>query len=158
MDKFPNWADHIVAFIFCVLLPLLVIKQNQRDNSTVTYNSKQKRAFYFSNCLSLSIMAAIIMSVWLLFKRPLTEMGLTLNINGKLWIWPLIAFVIVYAIDTINSVATPKKISAAIGEWEKRTLFMPTNTKEFQAYILMCLCSGVFEEFVSSAFLIFITG
>jgi membrane protease YdiL (CAAX protease family) len=154
MDKFPNWADHIIAFIFCVLLPLLAIKQSQGDNSTVAYNSKQKRAFYFSTCLSLSIMAAIIMSVWFLFKRPLTEMGLTLNINGRLWIWPLIAFVIVYAIDTINSVATPKKKSAAIAEWKKRTPFMPTNINEFQAYILMCLCSGAFEEIVYRGYLV----
>ena len=154
MDKFPNWADHIIAFIFCVLVPLLAIKQNQGDNSTLTYYSKQKRAFYFSTCLSLSIMAAIIMSVWLLFKRPLTEMGLTLTINGRLWIWPSIAFVMVYAIDTINSVATPKKKFAAIGEWKKRTPFMPTNIKEFQAYFLMCLCSGIFEEVVYRGYLV----
>lgn len=154
MDKFPNWADHIVALIFCVLIPLLAIKQNQPDNSTVTYDSKQKRAFYFSTCFSLTIMATIVLSVWLLFKRPLTEMGLTLTINGKLWIWPLIAFVIIYASDTINSVATPKKISAAIDEWKKRTPFMPTSIKEFQSYILMCLFSGVFEEVVYRGYLV----
>lgn len=154
MDKFPNWADHIAAFIFCVLLPLLAIKQSLTNNSTVKYNSMQKRAIYFSSCLSLSIMVAIIMSVWLLFKRPLAEMGLTLNIEGRLWIWPLLAFVVVYAIDTINSVATPKKIAAAVRDWEKRTPFMPTNIKEFQVYLCMCLCAGVFEEVVYRGYMV----
>ena len=154
MDRFPNWADHIVAFIFCVLLPLLAIKQNQNDNSIVTYDSKQKRAFYFSTCLSLFILAAIIMSVWLSFKRPLSEIGFTLTITGRSWIWPLVAFIVVYAIDTFNSVATPKKISAAISEWRKRTPFMPANFKEFRAYILMCLCSGIFEEVVYRGYLV----
>ena len=154
MDKFPNWADHIVAFIFCVLLPFLAIKQNLKNNPTVKYNSIQKRSIYFSTCLSLSMMVAVVMPVWLLSKRPLAAMGLTLNIEGSLWIWPLIAFVIVYAIDTINSVATPKKIAAAVFDWEKRTPFMPTNIKEFQVYLLMCLCAGVFEEVVYRGYMV----
>jgi uncharacterized protein len=154
METFPNWADHIVVFIFCLLLPLLAIKQHQGDNSTITYNSEEKRAFYFSTCLSLFIMAAIVMSVWLLFKRPLSEIGLSLTVHGSLWVWPLIAFVVIYAIDAISGVATPEKISAAMVEWEKRTPFMPTNSKEFQPYILMCLCSGVFEEIVYRGYLV----
>jgi uncharacterized protein len=154
MDKFPNWADHIVAFIFCVLLPFLAIKQALKNNQTVKYDSLQKRAMYFSTCFSLFIMAAIIISVWLLFKRPLAEMGLALHIEGKLWIWPLIAFLIVYSIDTINSVATPKKIAAAISDWEKRTPFMPTNSKELRVYFLMCLCAGVFEEVVYRGYMV----
>lgn len=154
MDNFPAWGDHIVAFIFCVLLPLLAIKQNLKNSSPARYNSLQKRAIYFSTCLSLFIMAAVIISVWLLFKRPLAEMGLTLNIKGRLWIWPLIAFVIVYAIDTINSVATPQKIAAAIGDWEKRTPFMPTTNKEFKVYLIMCLCAGVFEEVVYRGYMV----
>lgn len=154
MDKFPNWADHIVAFIFCIVLPLIAIKQYLKNNSIVRYNSLQKRAFYLSTCLSQIIMAAIIMSVWLLFKRPLAEMGLTLNIKGKLWIWPLFAFVIVYAIEIINSGATTKKIASYVSEWEKRTPFLPTNGKEFQAYLFMCLCAGLIEEVIYRGYMV----
>lgn len=154
MDKFPNWADHIVAFIFCILLPLSAIRQNLKSNSTVVYNSRQKLTFYFSTCLSLFIMAAIIVSVWLLFKRPLPEMGLTLRIDGRLWIWTVIAFVIVYAIDTINSLSTPKNIAASLNDWQKRTPFMPTIMKELPGYLLMCLCAGVFEEIVYRGYMV----
>ena len=154
MDKFPNWADHIVAFIFCVLLPLSAIRQNLRSNLTVKYNSVQKRALYFSSCLSLSIMAAIVVSVWLLFRRPLKELGLTLNIEGTLWRWTVLAFVIIYAIDTIHSVASPKNIAASIRDWERRTPFMPTTMKELPVYVLMCLCAGVFEEVIYRGYLV----
>lgn len=154
MDKFPNWADHIFVFIFCILLPLSAIRQNLKNNSAVVYSSKQKLTFYFSTCLSLFIMATIILSVWLLFKRPLAEIGLTLRIDGRLWIWTVIAFVIIYAIDTINSVATPKNIAASISDWQIRTPFMPTIMKELPAYILMCLCAGVFEEIVYRGYLV----
>src|SRR5262245_13172222 len=105
MENFPNWADHAVAFIFCVLLPLSAVKQSMKmkSNSPGLYTSEQKRIFYLSTCLSLFIMAAIIISVWLLFKRPLSEIGLTLNIDGKLWVWGVILFVLIYAVDTISS-------------------------------------------------------
>lgn len=154
MDKFPNWADHLVAFIFCVLLPLSAIRQSLKNNSTVKYDSMQKRTFYFSTCLSLTIMAALIVSVWLLFRRPLAALGLTLNIEGRLWIWTVIAFVVIYAIDTIHSVATPKNIAASLSDWEKRTPFMPTKIKELRVYLLMCLCAGVFEEVVYRGYMV----
>ncbi len=154
MDKFPNWADHIVVFIFCILLPLSAIRQNLKNNSAVVYNSKQKLTIYFSTCLSLFIMAAIIVSVWLLFKRPLAAIGLTVRIDGRLWIWTVIAFVILYAADTISSVATPKNIAASLSDWQKRTPFMPTIRKELPVYLLLCLCAGVFEEIVYRGYMV----
>jgi uncharacterized protein len=128
--------------------------QNLKSSSTLVYNSRQKLIFYVSTCLSLFIMAAIIVSVWLLFKRALAELGLTLRIDGRLWIWAVIAFVVVYAIDTINSVATPKNIAASTGDWQKRTPFMPTRMKEFPGYLLLCLCASVFEEIVYRGYMV----
>jgi membrane protease YdiL (CAAX protease family) len=154
MDKFPNWADHIFAFIFCVLLPFSAIKQGLKNNSIVKYNSTQKRTMYFSTCLSLFIMAAAIVSVWLLFRRPLSEMGLSLHIEGGLWIWTLIAFVIIYAVDTFHSIASPKNIAASLRDWEKRTPFMPTKIKELRVYLLLCLSAGIFEEVIYRGYMV----
>jgi membrane protease YdiL (CAAX protease family) len=89
-----------------------------------------------------------------LFKRPLAEIGLTLRIDGRSWIWTTVAFVIIYAIDTISSVATSKNIAASIRDWQKRTPFMPTMMKEFPVYLLMCLCAGVFEEIVYRGYMV----
>jgi membrane protease YdiL (CAAX protease family) len=154
MDNFPNWADHIVAFIFCILLPLQAIRQNLKNNSPVLYNSKQKRIIYFSTGASLFLMAALVTGVWLLFKRPLAELGLTINIGGRMWIWTTLAFIIIYAIDTINSVATSNHIDDFMSEWQKRTPFMPTITKELPPYLLVCVCAGIFEEIVYRGFMV----
>ncbi|HEX6227302.1 MAG TPA: CPBP family intramembrane glutamic endopeptidase [Chryseolinea sp.] len=153
MEYFPNWADHIVAFIFCVLLPLQAIRQTTKPYGIAIYDSQQKRTFYFSTCISLFIMAAIILSVWLLFKRPLAEIGLTAAVDIQSAKWTVIAFVILYSIDFTYSL-TPKNIAAAIPEWEKRTPFMPTKTKELPAYLVLCLCAGVFEEIIYRGYLI----
>lgn len=154
MDKFPNWADHIVIFIFCVLVPLLAIRQYQKNTSPAVYSSRQKHVFYFSTCITLFVMAAIVMAVWLSFKRPRAEIGLTLRIEGSLWLWTTLAFILLYAIDTIYSVATSKNLTASRSDWEKRTPFMPTTMKEFPAYLVMCLCAGIFEEIVYRGYLV----
>ena len=153
MDSFPNWADHILAFIFCVLLPLQAIRQTTKPNEIAVYDSQQKRTFYFSTCISLFIMAAIILAVWQLSKRPLAEIGLTVAIDIQSAKWTVIVFVILYSIDFVYSL-TPKNIAAAIPEWKKRTPFMPTNKKELPAYIVLCLCAGVFEEIIYRGYLI----
>lgn len=154
MDNFPNWADHIVAFIFCILLPLQAIRQNLKNNSPVVYTSAQKKTIYFSTAFSLFIMAAIVLVVWLLFKRPLAAIGLTWRIEGTVWIWTTIAFVIIYAIDTIGAVATSKNIVEFTDEWKKRTPFMPTIRKELPPYIFLCVCAGVFEEIVFRGYMV----
>jgi membrane protease YdiL (CAAX protease family) len=99
-------------------------------------------------------MAAVVLSVWLVFKRPLSEIGFTLNPDIRSSAWAVIAFAILYAIDTLNSVATPEKIAASISEQEKRTPFMPTKMKELPAYVLMCVCAGVFEEIVYRGYIV----
>lgn len=154
MDKFPVWTDHIVSFIFCVLLPVLAIRQGLKNNSAVTYSSRQKRVIYFSTCISHFIMAALVLSVWLIYQRPAAAMGLTFTVKGFNWIWPLLAFVIIYTIDSIYSVSSPRKIAAAVSEWKKRTPFLPVNHREFRVYLVMCLCAGVFEEVVYRGYLV----
>lgn len=154
MDNFPNWADHIVVFIFCILLPCFAIQQNLKKKGPVVYTSEQKRSMYLSTCISLFIMAAIVVSVWLLFRRPAAEIGLTFQINGWLWIWPAIAFVVAYTIDAINSVATPQKIADSKNDWQQKTPFMPTIKKELRVYFLLCLCAGIFEEIVYRGYMV----
>lgn len=148
MNNFPNWADHILAFIFCVLLPLLAIKQGRKPKQAIRLTSQQKRVFYFSNSISLAVMAGVVLLVWLLFKRPIAALGLSLHIEEKSWFWPLLAFIILYTADTLYSVATPHTIAASAAEWEKRTPFLPVNGKEFRDYLFVCICAGVFEEVV----------
>jgi membrane protease YdiL (CAAX protease family) len=137
-----------------VLIPLSAIKQRKQQHHVVVYNSRQKRAFYFATSLSLFIMAAIVVAVWLIFKRPLSAIGLTINVDIRSAIWLVIAFVLIYAIDTIGTVTTPKKIAALQTELEKRTPFMPTKKEELSGYVLLCVCAGVFEEIVYRGYLV----
>jgi uncharacterized protein len=155
MNNFPNWADHITGFLFSVALPLLAIMQSPKESPNVVFNSSQKLKIYLSNCFSLFIMAAVIVSVWLLFNRPLTELGLTESITAtSSWLWAVVAFALLYALDTVISVSTKKRLAASINDWKKRTPFMPTKKRELPGFFLLCLCAGIFEEVVYRGYLV----
>ena len=99
-------------------------------------------------------MGAAVMLVWLLFKRPLSEIGLTQPGNFSSWWWMVIVFILLYLADTVITLSTKKGIDKAIDEWKKRTPFLPTKNSELPEYFLLCFSAGVFEEIVYRGYLI----
>lgn len=154
MDKFPNWADHIVAFVFCIAIPLYAARQRLRSVSNLVFNSDQKKSIYISGSFSLFIMGAVVMSVWLLFKRPTAELGLTQPTNMQSWLWLAIAFAIIYILDSVITLSSKKGIDITVDNWKKRTPFLPTKTSELPEYLLLCFSAGVFEEIVYRGYLV----
>jgi CAAX protease family protein len=153
MDNFPLWIDHFLAFILCVVIPLNA-RQNARALSNIVFTSEQKKKIYFSGSFSLLIMGAVVMAVWLLFKRPLPEIGLTQPVNIQLW-WHLpIIFLLVYLLDTFVTLSSKKEIDKSIENFKKRTPFLPTRKSELPDYLLMCFSAGVFEEIVYRGYLV----
>jgi len=153
MDKFPFWLDHILAFMFCIAIPLYSARQSKGFPAT-TFSSEQKKQIYISGSFSLFIMGAVVGIVWLLFRRPLSELGLTQPTNLIKWWWMPIIFALIYLADVAITLSTKKVIATSIEEWKKRTPFLPTKTKELPEYFLMCFSAGVFEEIAYRGFLV----
>lgn len=154
MDRFPLWADHIIAFLFGFAIPLYAAYRRPKDFSNQQFDSEQKKQIYLSGSFSLFAMAFIIVAVWLLFRRPLAELGLTQPVKAESWWWIVFVFVALYIIDTWLAVATDENLSKAINRWKKRTPFMPTQRHELPLYFLMCFSAGIFEEIIFRGFLV----
>lgn len=154
MDNFPNWVDHFLAFVFCIGIPLFTARQSLRSNSPVTLSSIQKKNIYISGSFSLFIMAATVMSVWLIFRRPISEIGLTQPANTGSWWWIVFIFIIIYSLDVAFTLSTKKRIDKSVEDWKKRTPFLPTKKNELPEYILLCFSAGVFEEIVYRGYLV----
>jgi membrane protease YdiL (CAAX protease family) len=154
MDRFPLWADHIVAFLFGFAIPLYTAYRRPKDFFNQQFDSEQKKQIYLSGSFSLFIMALIIVVVWLLFKRPLANLGLTQPADGRSWLWIAFVFVALYILDTWQAVGTDENLSKALSRWKKRTPFMPTQRHELPLYLLMCFSAGVFEEIIFRGFLV----
>jgi membrane protease YdiL (CAAX protease family) len=99
-------------------------------------------------------MGVIVMTVWLLFKRPIDELGLTRPTNTQSWLWIAIAFAIIYLVDAVITLSTKKGIDLSIDNWKKRTPFLPTKKSELPEYLLLCFSAGVFEEIVYRGYLV----
>ena len=154
MGNFPNWADHILAFIFCIGIPFYGALQRRKGFGDITFSSEQKKTFYISGSFSLFVMGVTVMSVWLLFRRPVSEIGLTQPRDFSLWWWMPIVFALIYLADTVITLSTKKSLDKAIDNWKKRTPFLPTKRTELPEYFLMCFSAGVFEEIVYRGYLV----
>ena len=154
MDKFPHWIDHILAFILCVGIPLYGALQRQDGFSNISFSSEQKKRIYISGSFSLFIMGTLVMLVWLLFKRPLGEIGLTQPSNFRSWWWMTIVFAGIYMLDTVITLSSKKGIDKTVDNWKKKTPFLPTKTNELPEYFLLCFSAGVFEEIAYRGYLV----
>ena len=154
MDKFPHWVDHILAFIFCIAIPIYGAIQRKKGAAGLSFNSEQKKGIYIAGSFSLFIMGAAVMVVWLLFKRPVAEIGLTQPTNFQAWWWMIIVFVLIYLLDTVVTLSSKKGIDKTIDEWKKRTPFLPTKNSELPEYFLLCFSAGVFEEIAYRGYLV----
>lgn len=147
------WLDHILAFIFCIAIPLYGARQT-KNLSGITFSSEQKKQIYISGSFSLFIMGTVVGTVWLLFRRPLSELGLTQPTNLSGWWWIPVIFALIYLVDVAITLSTKKRIATSIEDWKKRTPFLPARTKELPEYFLMCFSAGVFEEIAYRGFLV----
>ena len=154
MDNFPNWVDHFVAFAFCIALPLYAARQRIKGASVFYFTSEQKKQIYVSGSFSLFIMGAVVVSVWLIFRRALPDLGLTQPSNLQSWWWLVIIFILIYLADTFITLLSKKGIEKSIDDFKKRTPFLPTKNSELPEYLLMCFSAGVFEEIVYRGYLI----
>lgn len=154
MNNFPHWIDHIVAFIFCAAIPFYA-GWKKRKGFTITYfSSAEKKNIYVSGSFSLFLMAAVVITVWLIFRRAVSELGLTQPVNINQWWWVLLIFIVVYVGDIIITLFNKKGIEEAKDNWKKRTPFLPTRKNELPEYVLLCFSAGVFEEIVYRGYLI----
>lgn len=154
MDKFPHWVDHILAFVFCIAIPIYGAIQRRKGVPGLSFNSEQKKGIYIAGSFSLFIMGAAVMVVWLLFKRPVAEIGLTQPVNFRSWWWMILVFALIYLLDTVVTLSSKKGIDKTIDEWKKRTPFLPTKNSELPEYFLLCFSAGVFEEIAYRGYLV----
>jgi membrane protease YdiL (CAAX protease family) len=154
MDNFPHWVDHILAIALCIGIPLYAARQRTKEPSIFHFSSDQKKQIYISGSFSLFIMGAVVVSIWLIFRRSFPELGLTQPGNFRSWWLFVIIFILVYLFDIAITLYSKKGIDDAVDNWKKRTPFLPTKTSELPEYFLLCFSAGVFEEIVYRGYLV----
>lgn len=154
MDKFPHWADHVIAFIYSIAIPFYAGWKRRHGFSNLYFTSTEKKNIYVSGSLSLLVMAVVLIIVWLVFKRPLAELGLTKPANYQSWWWLAAIFVLVYIIKTTLDLTNKKSFDKMVDHWNNKVPFLPTQKNELPEYTLLCFSAGVFEEIIYRGYLV----
>lgn len=158
MSSSPTWVDYILLFIFGVLLPIGTgLRSAALFKSRLLYfNGPTRRRFYLGNSFSLFLMAAVILVVWFLYKRPFEEIGFRLPVNEYQTItWILCGvFLFIFLADSLYSSWEMHQSDKGFEEFLQQAPFMPTEKDDLPTYFIMCLSAAVFEEIVFRGYLI----
>jgi membrane protease YdiL (CAAX protease family) len=156
MEAFPSIADHILIWIFGIILPFISGLQSQLLAGSIQFNEYTRKKLYLSNSLMLAIAGSTVLLLWFFKQRCLTTLGFNLpQLQNKYFtvFFLVAAFIIGYVIDLYFSA---RKMNALKQEdnWFEKSSFLPEKTRELPSYIILCLCAGIFEEIIYRGFMV----
>lgn len=156
MDNFPAWGDYILALIFGIALPFVSGIRSAQAFKNMSFDAATKKRFYLGNSFFLFLIAAVVIATWLLYGRPLSELGFVSSNHWGFqepW-WMIILFGCLYIMDVLHSMLNKEEFEETKSQMDTLTPFMPTTWSDLPAYTVMCVSAGVFEEIVFRGFMI----
>ena len=156
MINFPSFADHSLIWIFGIILPFLSGLQSEKLRGAIQFDASSRKKLYLGNSFMLAISGSSVLVLWLIKDRSFSELGFTKSIEITPMVWGIIGlFVIAYLIDLF---ITLKELNKSNGtnekDWFEKSSFLPEKIRELPAYILLCICAGVFEEIIYRGFMV----
>lgn len=155
MNDFPSFSDHLLVWVFGILLPFFSAMQSQRFAGTIQLDAPSRKKLYLSNSLMLAVSGTAIVGIWLSKERALSGLGFALpRIENQLFFLAVMAFFLaVYLSDLFIGISKAKK-KLEQPTWYEQTSFLPESTREIPAYLILCLAAGFFEEIIYRGFMI----
>ena len=153
MNSFPAISDHIIAFLFGMVLPVFSGFRAARGFKTLRFDEAQRRRFYFFNSLFLWTVTIIVLLNWWLHGRCAADLGITKSpqfpaiviiLSGGF----IVLYILEIAISAGNETGMKKK------HWTEVAPFLPDSYRQLPAYIFMCVTAGICEEIIFRGFLI----
>lgn len=156
MEAFPSLADHILIWVFGIILPFISGLQSQLLAGSLQFNEYTRKKLYLSNSFMLAIAGSFVLLLWLYKQRSWATLGFSLPQlqNQYFTVFFLVAiFIIGYGMDLYFST---RKMNVLKQEdnWFEKSSFLPESFKELPAYALLCLSAGIFEEIIYRGFMV----
>jgi len=153
MNDFPSLIDHILIWVFGIILPFLSGMQSDKIPDNIQFTAASRRRLYLGNSIVLTIAGSVILLVWVLLSRPWPQLGFKLPaFNSGISYLLMGMFAIGYAVDMFFSIRKGRQEVEAT--WIERSSFLPEAWKEVPVYMILCLCAGFFEEIIYRGFMV----
>ena len=132
MVVFPELADHMLIWIFGIILPFISGLQSQQLSGAIQFNEYTRKKLYLSNSLMLALAGSVILVLWFFKQRSFDSLGFRLpQLDNQYLIVStlIVVFIIGYVLDLYFS--TKKMNSLKQSEtWFEKSSFLPEKTKE----------------------------
>ncbi len=155
MPDFPSLSDHLLIWVFGIILPFVSGLQSQQFSGGIPLDARSRRKLYLGNSLMLALSGTAVLLIWLAKQRSLSALGFSLP-KTRQWniLLPVVfLFMMAYLADLYVGIRKAKK-EVRDDSWLEKTLFLPDALNEVPAYVLMCMAAGVFEEIIYRGFMI----
>ena len=156
MFNFPALPDHILIWIFGIILPFFSGLQSEKLQGKIIFNEASRKRLYLANSLMLALSGTSILLLWLFKERDFGILGFSKAIQFSTPLLLVLSiFIIAYAIDvffTIRQIKQDKENKEQ--DWFEKSSFLPERFRELPYYILLCICAGVFEEIIYRSFMV----
>lgn len=147
--------DHALAFFLVLVLPLLTALQHKSSKAAARdLTTSDKVAAYWSNGVTLAVLAGITLIVWRVGDHPFTALGLTSvphNVGAGLGIAAI--FLALWIVDTRIRLS-PAHLHETRRRWRSDTPFMPVTPREVRHSLAMVVSASVCEEIMFRGFLV----
>jgi uncharacterized protein len=157
MAEFPNLFDHVLVWIFGLIIPFMSGVQSRQGMDQITFTESVRRRFYLANSLFLAMAASVILVAWWWQDRPWSVMYFipSFAIQNPAWTMAIVTLLsLLYIADILHSIKQVKKGQSIEEALEEGTPFLPRHPRELPAYLLMCLSAGIFEEIIYRGYLV----
>ena len=153
MTDFPSIADHLMIWVFGIILPFLSGLQSDKLNGQIRFDAYSRKKLYMGNSIMLSVAGSSVFILWYWKSRTWSSLGFQWPAsNNSIILWAAgILLTIMYAIDLIYAAHAKDEQEEA---WFDKSSFLPQSIKELPLYILLCLCAGFFEEIIYRGFMV----
>jgi membrane protease YdiL (CAAX protease family) len=142
----PTLADHALALLLGVVVPLAGVLRHQPAMKAATYDRAARAAVAWNGALSLAILGLATLGAWWYREGSLAGLGLgppRAHVGPALAL--SLAFVTAYALLTWWHLR-PARLAESLARWERDTPFMPRELSELPPFCVLALAAGVFEE------------
>ena len=102
MVEFPAFADHVLIWVFGIILPFMSGLQSQQLSGAIQFNEYTRKKLYLSNSLMLAIAGSVILLLWLYKQRSFDTLGFSFpQLDNQYLIVStlIVVFIVGYVLD-----------------------------------------------------------
>ncbi len=151
----PAWLDHVLAALYLVGLPALVLLNRRSPTRPLPeLSSRDKAVAHLSNGIVLCILTLPIWGLWWWCDRPFSDLGFQASEWSGLGYALAAAVAVWMVVDTWWQIGTAERLKQAGERWRRDTPTMPATRVEVLGSLPMIVSAALCEEVIYRGFLL----